>query len=60
MKGSGALPRDPFEGEGAHRTRVRRRIEGLLALVLAIAACGVTTAMWLQTLAPLAGRFGLG
>jgi hypothetical protein len=31
-----------------------------MALAMAIAACGLTAAMWLQTLAPLAGRFGLG
>lgn len=56
----GGIPRDPFEGRGARRRHLRLRIEGLMALAMAIAACGLTAAMWLQTLAPLAGRFGLG
>lgn len=54
-------PRDPFwdDGRGARRTQRRVRVEGLVALALAIVACGVTAAMWLLTLAPLAERIGL-
>jgi hypothetical protein len=55
-----ALPRDPFEGQGARRTHIRLRIEGVIALGIAIAACGMTAALWLRTLAPFADRFGLG
>jgi hypothetical protein len=52
-------PSDPFEGIGAHRTYLRLRVEGVIALGLAIGACGLTAAEWLRTLAPLAHRFGL-
>jgi hypothetical protein len=54
--------RDPFwdDGTGARKTQRRLRVEGFIALAIAIAACGLTTALWLQTLAPLAGRMGLG
>ena len=52
--------RDPFEGRGARRTRRRLRIEGLIALTLAIGACGLTAALWLRALAPLAKSLGLG
>ena len=51
--------RDPFEGQGAIRTHLRLRLEGVLALGLAIGACGLTTAVWLRSLAPLADRLGL-
>ena len=53
---------DPFweDGKGARRTRRRRRAEAFIALTIAIAACGLTIAMWLRTLAPFAERFGLG
>jgi hypothetical protein len=42
--------RDPFwdDGKGARRHHLRLRIEGFIALALAIAACGLTTAMWLR------------
>ena len=53
------LPRDPFEGRGASRTKLRLRIEGVFALGIAIGACGLTAAVWLRTLAPLAERIGL-
>jgi hypothetical protein len=53
-------PRDPFEGTAARRTHLRLRVEGIMALALAIAACGLTAALWLRTLAPFADRFGLG
>jgi fructose-1,6-bisphosphatase/inositol monophosphatase family enzyme len=51
--------RDPFEGQGARRTQRRLRIEGLIALTLAIVACGLTAALWLLTLSPLAKSLGL-
>ncbi|HKG19324.1 MAG TPA: hypothetical protein VKB00_06265 [Candidatus Limnocylindrales bacterium] len=54
-----APPRDPFEGRGARRRELRLRIEGAIAIALALAACGLTAAMWVRTLAPLAG-FQLG
>jgi hypothetical protein len=51
---------DPFEGRGARRRQLRLRIEGILALGMAIAACGLTAALWIVTLAPLARLYGLG
>jgi hypothetical protein len=52
---------DPFweEGKGARRTQRRVQVEGLLALAMAIVACGVTAAVWLRLLAPLADTFAL-
>ena len=52
--------RDPFEGRGARRTRRRLRIEGFIALGIAIAALGMTFAMWLRTLAPYMDHIKLG
>jgi hypothetical protein len=54
-------PRDPFwdEGKGARRTHRRIQFEGLLALAMAIIACGVTAAVWLRVLAPLATELGI-
>jgi hypothetical protein len=60
MIGRIGRPRDPFEGRGARRTHLRLRVEGFIALALAIVACGLTAALWLRTLAPFAERFGLG
>lgn len=60
MIGRIGIPRDPFEGKGARRTHLRLRIEGALALALAIGACGLTAALWVRTLAPFAEKFGLG
>lgn len=54
--------RDPFwgdEGSGAKRTRRRVKAESAIAIVLAIAACGLIGAMWLRALAPLATTLGL-
>lgn len=51
---------DPFEGRGARRRELRLRIEGLLALGMAIVACGLTLAWYIRTLAPLASAYGLG
>jgi hypothetical protein len=55
-------PRDPFwdDGTGARKTQRRLRIEGFLAMAIAIVACGLTVALWLRTLAPLAGGLHLG
>jgi hypothetical protein len=58
MLGRIGSPRDPFEGRGARRRQLRLRVEGVMALSLAIAACGLTTALWLRTLAPLVDRLG--
>lgn len=46
---------DPFwdDGVGVRRERLRRRIVGALAFAIAVGACGLTTAMWLRTLAPV-------
>ena len=52
--------RDPFEGSEEFHRRIRLRVEGLIALTLAIGACGLTSAMWLRTLAPLAQQLGIG
>jgi hypothetical protein len=49
--------RDPFwdDGKGARRRQLRLRLEGLLALALAVSACGLTAAMWLRQLLPVVG-----
>ena len=53
--------RDPFwdDGKGARRTQRRLRLEGFVALAIAIVACGVTAALWLRTLSPLTDALGL-
>ena len=53
--------RDPFwdDGVGARQAHHRERIESFIAFGLAIAACGLATAMWLRTLAASVG-LGLG
>ena len=45
---------DPFEGRAAQRTRVRLRIEGVVALTMAVAAFSAALALWVGTLAPVA------
>lgn len=54
-------PRDPFwdDGTGARKTQRRLKVEGFLALAIAIVACGLTAALWLLTLAPLASGIRL-
>jgi hypothetical protein len=49
--------RDPYwdDGKGARRRQLRLRIEGFLALALALAACGLTAAMWLRQVLPVVG-----
>ena len=49
---------DPFwdDGKGARRRNRRVRLEAGLALTLAVAACGLTAAMWLrQVVLPVLG-----
>ena len=55
------LGRDPFwdDGKGARLSRRRHRATGMLAFALAIGACGLTAAVWLRELAPVAERLGL-
>jgi hypothetical protein len=55
--------RDPWwadEGVGARRTRRRVQAESIVAIGLAIIACGVIAALWMRMLAPLATTIGLG
>jgi hypothetical protein len=49
--------RDPYwdDGKGARRRNRRVRFQGALALALAIAACGLTAAMWLRQVLPVFG-----
>jgi hypothetical protein len=56
FKGRGT--RDPWwdDGVGAKRTHLRRRITATTAFAAAVAACGLTAAVWLRELAPLAER----
>lgn len=60
MNGPFARIGDPYEGVGARRRAIRLRIEGLLALGMAIVACGLTAAVWIQALSPVARALGLG
>ena len=50
--------RDPWwdDGVGAKRSRTHQRITATAAFAMAIAACGLTAAVWLRELAPLAER----
>ena len=50
--------RDPFwdDGQGARRLQLRKRITGNLALVIAIVACGLTAAMWIREVGPVASQ----
>jgi hypothetical protein len=56
MFGRTHLSRDPFEGSGARRKNMRLRIEGWVAIALAIGACGLVAAMWFRTLLPVFER----
>jgi hypothetical protein len=49
--------RDPFwdDGRGARRRQLRLRLEGVVAFLLALTACGLTAAMWLRELLPVVG-----
>ena len=47
---------DPWwdlEGTGVRRDRLRRRIVGGLAFILAIGACGLTVAAWAREIGPV-------
>lgn len=59
MIGRFGSTRDPFEGRAAIRTRRRVRVEGFMALGLAIGACGLNLAMWLRTLAEMGAPLSL-
>jgi uncharacterized membrane protein len=53
---------DPFwdmDGQGVRRDRTKRRIVGAVAFAIAIVACGLTTAAWLQALQPVIHQLGL-
>ena len=53
---------DPWwgdEGTGAKRTRRRLQVESLVALGMAIAACGLVAATWMRALEPLAHQLGI-
>jgi hypothetical protein len=52
---------DPFwdmDGKGVRRDRTRRRFVGGVALAIAIVACGLTLAAWLQELQPVIRQLG--
>jgi hypothetical protein len=54
---------DPFwdlEGQGARKSRRYHNIVSDLAFALAVVACGLTAAAWIQQLLPLFSRLGLG
>jgi hypothetical protein len=53
---------DPWwdmEGDGVRRNRTRRRIVGGTAFAIAIVACGLTVAAWLQQLQPVIHQLGI-
>lgn len=53
------LKADPWwdlEGSGVRRDRLRQRIVGGIAFVLAVSAAGFTAAAWFTLLAPFAPR----
>ena len=49
--------RDPYwdDGKGARRRNIRLRVESVVALALALTACGLTAAMWLRQILPVVG-----
>ena len=49
--------RDPFwdDGKSARRRNLRVRIESVVAVTLALAACGLTAAMWLRQILSAVG-----
>jgi hypothetical protein len=50
--------RDPWwdDGTGARHARTRARVVGGTALALSIVACGLTLAIWMRQLLPVAER----
>jgi hypothetical protein len=57
---TGSDPWWDLDGAGVKRDRVRRRVVGGMALVIAIVACGLTSAVWLRALEPVFRQAGLG
>ena len=49
--------RDPWwdDGQGARKTRTRKRIVGTTAFAIAVVACGLTAAAWIQQILPFFG-----
>ena len=55
--------RDPFwdlDGTEARQTRARHKLTASLAFAMAVVACGLSMAAWLQTLGPALSRIHLG
>lgn len=52
---------DPWwdDGTGARRARTKRRTLSVVALGIAIVACGLTVAAWVHTVLPLVAPHGL-
>ena len=53
---------DPWwdDGVNARRSHRRTRVVSAIAIVLAIGACGLTLAMWVREIAPVAERMLAG
>ena len=53
---------DPWwdDGTGARRARTKRRALSVVAFGIAIVACGLTVAAWVQTILPLVAPHGIG
>ena len=54
--------RDPWwdDGQGARKTRTRKRLIGHSAFAIAVVACGLTAAAWIQVIQPLFDSVHLG
>jgi hypothetical protein len=53
---------DPYwdmDGQGVRHDRTRRRVVGGAACAIAIVACGLTLAAWLQQLQPVIHQLGI-
>ena len=53
---------DPWwglEGTGAKRTRRRVMFESLVAITMAVGACGLVAAAWMRELLPLVHQLGI-
>jgi hypothetical protein len=55
-----ATRHDPWweDGQGARKVRTRQRVLGATSFALAIAACGLTAAVWISQLLPVFGATG--
>ncbi len=52
---------DPFwdlDGKGVKRYRLRQQVVGAIALILAIVACGLSTAAWIREVEPIIKALG--